>query len=399
MNFSVTTKTQGMKNKKNLEDQLSEYMVMRSSQQITHKIVRGSLMLMAPFAASTVLPTVMQAQTSCGAYPGGMVTSSGTFASCPDIYIDIDGDGSADFNIFGGATLVQINGINGNILGNTASGYAYAGNASGTFTAGSFPSSFTAASLTYPAYGNGNFPLGGSGFIPIIFNGNLGWIEVTLDAAGCVTVGTFGVEDAIGGSDGLGTVVAGDCNTLLPVDLMDLGVETSGTDLVVVWKTASEINNQGFEVQRSTDGKKFKKVGFISGRGTSYEINDYSYTDKDAKSNQMYYYRLKQVDFDGRFDFTRVVSAKVTSKQATEVFDIFPNPASNGAELNISLNAEQSVAVKIFDQRGNVMSQQNHQLAAGNHMLRLDLLDMATGLYFVQTQVNEETFYKKLVVN
>ena len=384
-----------------LSKQLQEYMAMRPSQQVKHKVTKGSLMLLAPFAASTVLPTVMQGQVSCGAYPNGSATSVFTYNSCPDIYIDIDGDGSADFNIYvgsvAGGALPFIAGINGTILGNVVSGYAYAGNASGTFSAGDFPSSFAAATITYTAFGGGNYGVPSAGFIPIVFNGNLGWIEITIDAAACVTIGSFGVESADGGTDGVGTTVAGDCATL-PVELSDLSIKAKGSTLVLSWRTESEINNQGFEIQRSIDGKKFKKVDFVAGSGTSSAVSEYSFTDNKVRKNQMYYYRLKQVDFDGRFDLTKIVSEKVVSQQAVEVYDIFPNPTSISAQLNLSINDEQQVQVHVYDQMGKMVNSQKHTLLGGNHSLNLDISNMRAGIYYVKTLVNGETFYRKLVI-
>jgi len=389
-----------MKTGKSLSKKLEEYMTMKSSQQKTFKAIKGSLMMLAPFAASTVLPTALQSQ-SCGAYTGGVVLNSSTFNGCPDNYIDIDGDGSADFNLFlGSFTNPILNAVNGAVLGNTASGFNYAGNASGTFTAGGY-SSFTAASITYPAYGNGNFPLPSGGFIPILFNGNLGWIEVTLDAAGCATIGSFGVESADGGTDGVGTVVAGDCNTLnatLPVELGEMKVSSKDANLILTWTTHSEINNHGFEVQRSFDGKKFVKVDFIKGSGTSSQINNYNFIDKNVKSNQMYYYRLKQVDYDGRFEITKMVSAKVESDLVSEVYDIFPNPSNNKAELSLLLKVEQLIQVTIYNQVGKICSQDEHYLKAGNSNINLDVEKLNSGIYYVKTDINSESFYRKLIV-
>jgi len=116
-------------------------------------------------------------------------------------------------------------------------------------------------------------------------------------------------------------------NTPLPVDFIDISATRIEDGVLVKWSTASELNNEMFIVQRSNDAKNFENVGKIAGAGNSISSLDYSYLDNPMKIDLgTIYYRIYQVDYDGRSDYSRVVSVKqVETKNSVS---IFPNPIS-----------------------------------------------------------------------
>lgn len=109
--------------------------------------------------------------------------------------------------------------------------------------------------------------------------------------------------------------------SVLPVTLIDFKAVRKENFSLLTWQTASELNNKGFEIQRSRDGIDFEIIGYEHGNGTSHNIQTYHFKDVDAFPG-INYYKLKQVDYDGRFKFSTVVSLFYESQKLS----IYPNP-------------------------------------------------------------------------
>jgi len=153
--------------------------------------------------------------------------------------------------------------------------------------------------------------------------------------------------------------------------LFDLRKENQNT-IVLNWSTATELNNESFEIEYSSDGKIFEYLSEIPGAGTSYEINNYTYRHVNTSSG-ISYYRIKQIDFDGNYSYSEI---RHTSIHKNSQFSIFPNPTR---ETLYILGDNNSVAkFQILDVQGNsVMSTENYQidlsqLKAGCYTLLID---------------------------
>ena len=117
----------------------------------------------------------------------------------------------------------------------------------------------------------------------------------------------------------------------LPVELTFFEGEMTEEGAELTWQTASEEINEGFEVQRSVDGKNWKVIDFVDGHGTTLEIQDYDYTDYNTPNTKVYY-RLKQIDFDEAFEYSNTVV--ITIKEINEsIIKIYPTVVQN--DLNI----------------------------------------------------------------
>lgn len=106
----------------------------------------------------------------------------------------------------------------------------------------------------------------------------------------------------------------------LPVEFISFYGKLKDNEIQLLWDTASEENNKGFHVERSTDARDWSEIGFVEGRGTSSEINRYKFTDNEPIPGDNYY-RLKQVDYDSRFEYSKIVVIK-----RYNVARVFPNP-------------------------------------------------------------------------
>jgi hypothetical protein len=178
-----------------------------------------------------------------------------------------------------------------------------------------------------------------------------------------------------------------DCG-IVPVEWLSFTARKSGDDAVVVldWSTATEINNSHFEVQRSVSGEAFKPLGdHIKGAGNSVEVNSYGVLDLNPVKG-LVHYRIKQIDFDGKFDYSPIQTVMIGGRST---LTIFPNPA--GTQVNIHFESGRNSEVVIKNLSGQVMDT-TWLSEEGN--AQLDTENYPQGIYFLT--VNGET--RRLVI-
>ncbi len=192
---------------------------------------------------------------------------------------------------------------------------------------------------------------------------------------------------------------AGTSNAL-PVKIISLTAQGRQSSIDVMWATAIEINNRGFEVKRSEDGINFTTIGWVNGSNNSTSEKQYAYNDNTVKPNVVYYYKLNQVDFDGAGEESNIVYASIgKATDAITVSEPMPNPAHNASSLMVSFISAQPVTVKLFDMIGREVSASTFELKAGDNNLSLDLSAFSSGTYNAVLYTGEKTFSKKLTVS
>ena len=188
----------------------------------------------------------------------------------------------------------------------------------------------------------------------------------------------------------------------LPVELVYLQANPVDNSYIQVkWETVLEINNYGFNVERSTDGSTWNKIGFVSGHGNSTSVNDYSLNDMDVVPNVHFYYRLKQIDNNGNFKYTDVVTAMITGGGNSSLTNVefYPNPSSGMISLVISSTLDQEITVQIYDIMGQKVLLNNYQVLKGDITPRqLNLQLLASGTYSVVVSSATDVYTKKLVI-
>jgi hypothetical protein len=132
-----------------------------------------------------------------------------------------------------------------------------------------------------------------------------------------------------------GTIVRITIASPLPIELVDFQAITEGEQVRLTWQTASEINNEGFHVERSLDIIGWEEIGFVAGKGTTTAVQNYSFLD-EKPATSLNYYRLRQIDFDGKEELSKIVSIDLTHLQDLSI-QVFPNPAKAGGELTLFL--------------------------------------------------------------
>jgi hypothetical protein len=189
-----------------------------------------------------------------------------------------------------------------------------------------------------------------------------------------------------------------DMSSALPVDLLFFNANKEKEDVILTWATASEMNNKGFYIERSVDGVKFESVGFVKGYVTTSSLKNYSFNDLDAfkRVNAItLYYRLKQVDNDGQFDYSKTVS--VSTYKTTGTTSVYPNPFKDIVNLTIASTQATTADVCITDLTGKVVSRITLAIAEGNNTITLDNSALETGMYVATVIINSEKHTVKLI--
>jgi hypothetical protein len=171
----------------------------------------------------------------------------------------------------------------------------------------------------------------------------------------------------------------------VPVELASFTAEVFEGSVELTWITATETNNQGFEVQRKSESE-FETLAFINGNGTTTETHVYSYTDRNVKAGT-YSYRLKQVDFDGTFEYSNVIEADVQSPAIFSLEQNYPNPFNPSTTINFRLAADSKVNLKIFNVLGQeVATLLNNNFVAGSHTVNFNASGLNSGVYMYRIE-------------
>jgi hypothetical protein len=170
---------------------------------------------------------------------------------------------------------------------------------------------------------------------------------------------------------------------VLPVELNVFNAKIDVNQVQLHWQTASEINNHGFEIERSFDGENWENVGFVRGNGTTTDLSNYDFNDKKPLIG-LNYYRLKQIDFDEQFEYSNTLVVKNITKE--KLLMVFPNPVKN--ELNIE-NGEGQATIY------NLLGQSVMQLTIENGQWTMNVSDLVEGQYILHIQKENGTIINK----
>ncbi len=173
----------------------------------------------------------------------------------------------------------------------------------------------------------------------------------------------------------------------LPVELISFTGEVRDGAVHLSWRTASELNNAGFEVERKSQGGSWNTLGFVRGAGTTTEGQSYTFVDNSASG--VVQYRLKQVDFDGRFEYSNVIEVNAGLPKTFELSQNYPNPFNPTTVIAYQLPVASEVKLEVYDVLGRkVMTLVNGRQDAGSYNLTLNASNLASGVYFYRLQAS-----------
>jgi len=284
-------------------------------------------------------------------------------------------------------TLVWVSGVRYHTISETGGGSA--------FTAGSLERLYGTDDLVSdtpnlriaqgPAAGGGTWvDLGGTGVGSP--NGN---ITSTVPFTDLTTNTVFVLANAVGGLNNL------------PVELSSFTAASSNGAIVLSWKTAVEIKNHGFDVERSADNITWTKLTFVQGHGNSNSPKNYSYTDNTVGKAGNYYYRLKQLDNDGGYKYSSVAEAKFVVPDVYSLSQNYPNPFNPSTKINYTLPSDSRVTLDVYNilgvKVGQLVNQDqsagyysvafstsslNKSITSGVYLYKITAVDKATGNSF-----------------
>ncbi len=183
----------------------------------------------------------------------------------------------------------------------------------------------------------------------------------------------------------------------LPVTLTSFSVSVNGDDAKINWTTSMENNCKEYYVERSTNGTTFNTVATVAGHGTTLIQNFYAATDDitDANSSVLYY-RLAQVDADGKINYSRVVTVKLQNSSANN-FTVSPNPFSSSLNVSLNWGTNEAGVVKVINMLGRVVASKSIQLNKGENYVSIDELSgLPSGNYLLQVNSADGSLVKEI---
>ena len=184
---------------------------------------------------------------------------------------------------------------------------------------------------------------------------------------------------------------------VVPVELTSFTANVVGREVLLVWKTATEINNMGFEVQKKI-GRYWSVLGFVEGNGSSTTTHTYQFTDYKPQVGRENTYRLKQIDYDGSFNYSKIVIVSVPA-EGYSLEQNYPNPFNPTTKIRFELPVDGFVTIKIFDTFGQkVTTILNEFKKANAYEINFNASNLASGVYIYRMQVNNYLESKMMVL-
>lgn len=187
-------------------------------------------------------------------------------------------------------------------------------------------------------------------------------------------------------------------STIVPVELVQFSATSNNSSVELNWKTTTEINNSGFEIQRATEDLNFASIGFIPGFGTSTESHSYSFIDNNIKSGK-YSYRLKQIDLDGSHKYSEIVDVELIQPIQFKLEQNYPNPFNPSTKINYQIPISGFVNLKVYDVLGTeIATLVNEEKPAGGFDIEFNAAGLPSGIYFYNLSTSSFSQTNKMVL-
>ncbi|NNJ52685.1 MAG: T9SS type A sorting domain-containing protein, partial [Ignavibacteriaceae bacterium] len=185
---------------------------------------------------------------------------------------------------------------------------------------------------------------------------------------------------------------------IVPVELTSFTAAVVKDGVELNWATATETNNQGFEVEKLNSEGEFENIGFIAGFGTTVEPKEYSFTDNSVSSGS-YTYRLKQIDYDGKSSYSDELIVEVVLPIEYALEQNYPNPFNPSTTIKYSIPEDGFVKLAVYNMLGEEVSTLiNTQQKAGRYEVTFDASELASGVYIYRLEAANYTASKKLML-
>ena len=200
--------------------------------------------------------------------------------------------------------------------------------------------------------------------------------------------------------------IVGETNPVLPVELTSFTGTSQKNGVLLNWTTATEVNNYGFEIERSSsplgtilnndspsraETREWEKIGFVEGHGNSYSPKDYSFVDSSVPPNVgLVRYKLKQIDINGQFEYSDIVEVNLSGATTFKLSQNYPNPFNPSTKIEFSLPQKAQVKLVIYNSLGEeVVTLLNKEMNAGYHSVKFDASNLTSGIYLYRISASE----------
>jgi len=187
---------------------------------------------------------------------------------------------------------------------------------------------------------------------------------------------------------------------VIPVELSSFTAEAIDGSVLLEWQTATETNNRGFEVQRLQSGEspQWSVIGFVKGNGTTTSKSTYTFKDKPVASGK-YSYRLRQIDFDGSFEYSGIVEAEINTSLKFELSQNYPNPFNPTTMIKYSVPREGMVKLDVYNALGQKTAELvNGVVKAGSYEVNFTANNLSTGVYYYRIETDGFVSTKKMII-
>ena len=297
-----------------------------------------------------------------------------------------------------GSTNLQVTNINNNSVklnwvsgnGNRRIVLVRAGNAVNAFPTDTLHYQFNSAITAAPQIGAGNY---------VVYNGTGSTVTITNLQAG------VNYHYAVVEYNGWYSTTNYNTNNVLTFNAVTLPVRWLSFEGIhqqqsnqLNWSTASEKNNKAFVVERSLDGEKFEAIGIVNGVGNSNIVSKYQYSDNQLPDANALYYRLKQIDFDGKYSYSKVIKIEVAQDAVEMGFNVSPNPFVDNIRISYQLNGLEVVYYELINSEGQLIKKgyENANQNQGQFVITLDE-HIGSGLYFLQIKHHNRNYIHKII--
>jgi len=187
----------------------------------------------------------------------------------------------------------------------------------------------------------------------------------------------------------------------LPVELSSFSATLKNGNVLLKWRTETEVNNYGFEVQKSgvrSQESEWKLIGFVEGSGNSNSAKNYSFIDENISAGK-YLYRLKQIDTDGQFEYSKTIEIELGSPSKIKLSQNYPNPFNPTTTISFSLPQSGNVSLKVYNLIGQQVSELiNEFKEPGVYTVNFKAENLNSGIYVYKLEVNGLVQSRKMIL-
>jgi len=183
----------------------------------------------------------------------------------------------------------------------------------------------------------------------------------------------------------------------LPVELAFFAGILNGNNVELRWRTATELNNYGFDIERATENSDWLALGFVEGHGNSNSPKEYNFSDSNIGISDRYYYRLKQIDNDGTFEYSNAITVGVDVPDKFFLSQNYPNPFNPETRINFTVAEQRNVSLRVYNMLGEMAQELlNEVKPPGSYSVTFNASNLPSGIYIYRIQTESFATTKKM---